>query len=199
MLPHRTNQPSPQPLKGTDPALLTRSMADIAERSQRLVTEWLNRQSLELPQIDPMNVGHAFMEMTTQLMRDPAKLVQAQIGFWQDYMTLWQNTTRRMFGIENPDARHRSRSEGPPLQKDNAWKENEVFDFIKQDLFAVGPLRSGRRQPCGRTDAENRPEGGFLLSPVRRCDEPKQFPDDQSGSPSQDRRDPGGENPTPRG
>ena len=39
-----------------------------------------------------MNVGHAFMEMTAQLMNDPAKLMQAQIGFWQDYMTLWQNT-----------------------------------------------------------------------------------------------------------
>ena len=121
--------------KAADPTQLTRSMADIAERSQRLVTEWLNRQSLELPQIDPMNVGHAFMEMTTQLMRDPAKLVQAQIGFWQDYMTLWQNTTRRMFGIE---------SEKPPVIeadpkdrrfKDEAWKENEVFDFIKQSYL----------------------------------------------------------------
>ena len=117
--------------KAPDPALLTRSMADIAERSQRLVTEWLNRQSVELPQLDPMNVGHAFMEMTTQLMRDPAKLVQAQIGFWQDYMTLWQNTTRRMLGME---------AEKPVIEadpkdrrfKDEAWKENEVFDFIKQ-------------------------------------------------------------------
>ena len=24
--------------------------------------------------------------------------MQAQIGFWQDYMTLWQNTTRRFMG-----------------------------------------------------------------------------------------------------
>ena len=122
------------PNKAPDPALLTRSMADIAERSQRLVAEWLNRQSLELPQIDPMNVGHAFMEMTTQLMRDPAKLVQAQIGFWQDYMTLWQNTTRRMFGIET----EKPVIESDPKDrrfKDEAWKENEVFDFIKQSYL----------------------------------------------------------------
>ena len=125
--PTKTHDPA-------DPAQLTRSMADIAERSQRIVSTWLNRQSLELPQIDPMNVGHAFMEMTTQMMRNPAKLVQAQIGFWQDYMTLWQNTTRRMFGIEN---------EAPVIEadpkdkrfKDEAWKENEVFDFIKQSYL----------------------------------------------------------------
>ena len=126
---------APTPAKpATDPAQLTRSMADIAERSQRLVSEWLNRQSLELPQIDPMNVGHAFMEMTTQLMRDPAKLVQAQIGFWQDYMTLWQNTTRRMFGIET----EKPVIEADPKDrrfKDEAWKENEVFDFIKQSYL----------------------------------------------------------------
>ncbi|MDT7951150.1 MAG: class I poly(R)-hydroxyalkanoic acid synthase [Acetobacteraceae bacterium] len=121
-------------VKTIDPALLTRSMADVAERSQRLVTEWLNRQALEAPQIDPMNVGHAFMEMTTQLMRDPAKLVQAQIGFWQDYMTLWQNTTRRMLGIENQTPV----IEADPKDrrfKDEAWKENEVFDFIKQSYL----------------------------------------------------------------
>ena len=123
-----------QPLKIVDPAVLSRSMADIAERSQRLVTEWLNRQAHELPEIDPMNVGHAFMEMTAQLMKDPARLMQAQLGFWQDYMTLWQNTTKRMFGMatEKPvieaDAKDRR-------FKDDAWKENEVFDFIKQSYL----------------------------------------------------------------
>ncbi len=121
-------------VKLADPAVLSRSMADIAERSQRLVAEWLNRQSHEVPTLDPMNVGSAFMEMTAQLMRDPAKLVQAQIGFWQDYMTLWQNTTRRMLGIE---------AEKPVIEadpkdkrfKDESWKESEVFDFIKQSYL----------------------------------------------------------------
>ena len=121
-------------LKLTDPAVLSRSMADIAERSQRLVTDWLNRQSHEMPTIDPMNVGHAFMEMTTQLMRDPAKLVQAQIGFWQDYMTLWQNTTKRIFGLE-PEKPVIEADPKDRRFKDDAWKESEVFDFIKQSYL----------------------------------------------------------------
>ncbi len=118
-----------------DPAVLSRSMADIAERSQRLVTEWLNRQSVELPMIDPMNVGHAFMEMTTQLMRDPSKLVQAQIGFWQDYMTLWQNTTRRLLGMESEKQPVIEADPKDRRFKDEAWKENEIFDFIKQSYL----------------------------------------------------------------
>ena len=120
--------------KPVDPAQLTRSMADIAERSQRIVGDWLNRQSVELPKIDPLNIGQAFMEMTAQLMRDPAKLVQAQIGFWQDYMTLWQNTTRRMMGIE-PEKPVIEADPKDRRFKDDAWKESEVFDFIKQSYL----------------------------------------------------------------
>ena len=40
------------------------------------------------------------MEMTARLIANPARLVAAQLGFWQDYMTLWQNTARRVMGME---------------------------------------------------------------------------------------------------
>ena len=116
-----------------DPGEVGRSMAGIAERSQRLVTDWLNRQSHETPAMDPLNIGHAFIEMTTQLMKDPTKLVQAQMGFWQDYMVLWQNTARRMWGMEAEPV-----IQADPKDrrfKDDAWKESEVFDFIKQSYL----------------------------------------------------------------
>jgi polyhydroxyalkanoate synthase len=116
--------------KLTDPAQLGRSMADIAERSQRIVGDWLKRQSQEKPSADPLNIGTAFLEMTTKLMANPAGLMQAQIGFWQDYMTLWQNTTRHFMGIDRKPV-----IEANPKDKrfkDEAWKDNEVFDFIKQ-------------------------------------------------------------------
>jgi polyhydroxyalkanoate synthase len=119
-----------------DPVQFGRSMAGIAERSQRIVGDWLKRQSEETPNPDPMNIGTAFMEMTAKLMANPAHLLQAQIGFWQDYTTLWQNTTRRMWSGSAP-------APAPVIQadpkdkrfKDEAWKENEVFDFIKQSYL----------------------------------------------------------------
>jgi polyhydroxyalkanoate synthase len=111
-----------------------RSMADIAERSQRIVGEWLKRQANgQRNSPDPLNIGGAFMEMTARLMANPAKLMQAQIGFWQDYMSLWQNTARRMMGIESEPV-----IEADPKDRrfrDDAWKENEVFDFIKQSYL----------------------------------------------------------------
>ena len=46
-------------------------MADIAERSQRIVGEWLKRQASEEHAPDPLNIASAFMEMTARLMANP--------------------------------------------------------------------------------------------------------------------------------
>ena len=119
--------------KMPDPEAVGRSMADIAERSQRIVQEWLKRQDLSKPDMGPVNIGRAFLEMTARMMTNPAAVMQAQMGFWQDYMTLWQNTARRMMGGET--AEPVIESPGDRRFKDDAWKENEVFDFIKQSYL----------------------------------------------------------------
>ncbi|MBP0446804.1 class I poly(R)-hydroxyalkanoic acid synthase [Roseomonas sp. SSH11] len=118
-----------------DPALVSRTMADVAERGQRIVAEFLRRQggAEGPPNPDPLNIGSAFLDMTTRLMTNPARLMQAQIGFWQDYLTLWQNTARRMLGgAAEPVIAERK---GDKRFKDDAWRENEVFDFIKQSYL----------------------------------------------------------------
>ncbi|SFL07861.1 PHA/PHB synthase family protein [Falsiroseomonas stagni] len=117
-----------------DPALVSRTMADVAERGQRIVTDFLKRQA-EGTQTgpDPAHIGSAFLDMTTRLMTNPARLMQAQIGFWQDYLTLWQNTARRMMG--DPVAPVIEEPKGDRRFKDEAWRENEVFDFIRQSYL----------------------------------------------------------------
>ena len=116
-----------------DPAAFSRTMADIAARSQRIVAEWLQRQHEADVAIDPLNIGSAFMEMMARLMANPASLIEAQIGFWQDYVTLWQHSTRRIMGIETQPV-------VPPDPRDKRfqheeWKENEIFDFIRQSYL----------------------------------------------------------------
>jgi len=126
-------EPRPADFRLADPEVIGRSMADIAERSQRLVGDWLDRQKKATPSADPLNIGRAFMEMTAKLMQNPARMVQAQIGFWQDYVTLWQNTTRRLMGIETSPV-----ISADPKDKrfrDDAWQQSEVFDFIKQSYL----------------------------------------------------------------
>ncbi len=123
----------PPGFKLPDPEEIGRSMADVAERSQRIVSEWLKRQASEEHAPDPLNIGSAFMEMTTRLMANPARLVAAGLGFWQDYLTLWQNTARRVMGMETEPV-----IDSPSTDrrfKDDAWRENEIFDFIRQSYL----------------------------------------------------------------
>ena len=64
-------KPADPDLKMTDPAVFGRTMADIAERSGRIVTDWLKRMPKEEHDADPANIGSAFMEMTARLMANP--------------------------------------------------------------------------------------------------------------------------------
>ncbi len=120
-----------------DALAIARTMADVAERSRRLVGDWLRRQVLDPAatgrsgEADPLNIGGAFMDMTARLLAHRAGLVQAQIGFWQDYLTLWQHATRRLWGLDSPlqDA-----DEPAAAARDPGWRD-ELFDFIKQSYL----------------------------------------------------------------
>jgi polyhydroxyalkanoate synthase len=122
-------------VKLPDPVELARTMAEIAERSRKLVAEFLRRQSAKpsMGMADPLNIGQAFFDMTARLMANPAKLVQAQLSLWQDYMALWQSTTRRMLGQPAEPVI------APPPEdrrfKDAAWDDSYVFDYVKQSYL----------------------------------------------------------------
>jgi len=114
-----------------DPAMF----ADIAQRSQRLVNDFMTRHASEMHEksVDPANIGGAFLEMTTRLMSDPAKLMQAQMSLWQDYLSLWQTTAGRMMGHSTESAFQPEK--GDRRFRDAAWNENQVFDYMKQSYL----------------------------------------------------------------
>jgi polyhydroxyalkanoate synthase len=139
-----TAPPSPTAdLRLPDPDEISKAVANIAERSQRLVGEFLNRQQdqVEAPGPDPLGIGSAFFEMTTRLMADPAKLVEAQVSLWQDYMTLWQNAARRFMGEDTEPVI--KPENGDRRFKDDAWRDHDIFDFIKQSYLLTSRWLTG--------------------------------------------------------
>lgn len=130
-------------IKFVDPAELSKAMTNIAERSQRIVTDFLTRQASDssLGMSDPLNIGEAFLQMTAKLMADPAKLVEAQINLWQDYLNLWQSTARRLMGEDSKPVVEADK--GDRRFKDELWEQNEVFDFIKQSYLLTSRWMQG--------------------------------------------------------
>ncbi|MCG8359970.1 MAG: class I poly(R)-hydroxyalkanoic acid synthase [Kiloniellales bacterium] len=147
---------SEQPQQETtlpNPVEWSKTMTDIAEKSHRIVSDWLDRQAANnaSAKLDPLNIGGAFFEMTARMMADPAKLVQAQMNLWQDYMNLWQSTTRRLMGESAEPAVVPER--GDRRFNDPAWDENQLFDFIKQSyLLSARWLQSTVREVDGMDD-----------------------------------------------
>ena len=115
------------------PEDMAASMAQIAERSQALVTSFMSNQSGSMGMADPMNVGQAFIELTQQMMANPAQMMQAQMQLWQDYMGLWQSTTQKMMGVE-VDASAAPAADDRRF-RDSEWDESIVFDYIKQSYL----------------------------------------------------------------
>ena len=117
-----------------DPAELAELWANIGEKSQEIVKSFLARQdTLNTGPIDPLNVGNAFFELTQQMLNNPSKMVEAQISLWQDYMELWQATTRKALGEENQPVV--TPEQGDNRFKNEAWNDDGLFDFIKQSYL----------------------------------------------------------------
>jgi polyhydroxyalkanoate synthase subunit PhaC len=110
---------------------LAARMAEIGERSNRIVRQFLERQDDEIFQVpDPRVVTDAFTQFAGHLLANPEELVEAQLAYWKDMGQLWEGYMRRMLGEEvepmvKPAADDRR-------FKDDAWTEEFVFDYIKQ-------------------------------------------------------------------
>ena len=140
----------PGGMKTPDAVEWSRTMNRVAEQSRKMVSDFLERQASG-GDSDPLNIGNAFFEMATRMMNDPARLFQAQMSLWTDYLTLWQSTTRRMMGGE-PDPMIEP-SQDDRRFKDNAWNENVVFDYIKQSyLLTARWLQHNVREVEGLDD-----------------------------------------------
>ncbi|MYE58325.1 MAG: class I poly(R)-hydroxyalkanoic acid synthase, partial [Alphaproteobacteria bacterium] len=129
-----------------DQDALAERFREITERSQRVAAEFAARHGAEAggADPDPLGIGKAFLEMTARMMADPARMMTAQAELAQQYARLWQDTARRMMGGE-PVQPVAEPEPGDRRFKDTAWRENFVFDFIKQSYllssrFLLGSL-----------------------------------------------------------
>src|SRR5712664_3873084 len=129
--------PTPTAIPGLSPAESERmqtAFKDIAERSQKLLQDFAERYKADGPQsADPLHLTQTFMELTAKMMADPNRLVQAQMELCQQYMKLWQATAQRMMG--QPVEPVVEPAKGDKRFNDPAWKDEVVFDYLKQSYL----------------------------------------------------------------
>ncbi len=126
-----------------DPIRFSKSMERIAERSQKLVIEFLTQTpDLSLPGMADANaIGAAFLDLTSKMIADPAAFAKATADLWLRYATIWQRADFPIgFGATPTDRRF----------KDQAWADNAIFDYIKQTyLISADSILSSVRSVKG--------------------------------------------------
>src|SRR4051812_45646798 len=118
-----------------DPAALTESLASAADKSAKLLGDFLARQaeSGKSMMSDEFGIAKAFHELTAKMMANPYRLAEAQMTLWWDYMKLWQASTLRMLGASMDPLVEPAK--GDKRFKHEAWQEHALFDFIKQSYL----------------------------------------------------------------
>ncbi len=136
---------------------MAEDMAKAAETSHKLVSEWLAKQkeSEGTAALDPFGIGEAFLAFTADLMKDPARLAERQLRFYEDYLRLWQQSALRMMGAEAEPVIEPA--PGDRRFRAPEWSENQVFDFLKQAyLLAARHINALVRDARGLDPADAR-------------------------------------------
>ena len=123
-------------VKMPDPAQMAQLFSHVAEKSQIIVKEFLNRQKSDgaFDFQDQMGLGKSFLDLTQKILSDPAKLAQAQMALWQNYLDLWQKALPAVFGGQPMEAVVREPKSDKRFKHDD-WQDNALFSYIKQSYL----------------------------------------------------------------
>ncbi len=107
------------------------------------------------PELDPLNLLPAFAEAAGHMLLAPHKLMLDQIKTSQDLYAVWENTCKRLLGMEHaaviaPDA-------DDVRFRDAAWRDNVFFDLLMQSyLLAAQHILRQVEKPNGLEEKTRR-------------------------------------------
>ena len=112
-----------------------RVFAEVAERSSRIMGDFLKRQAEAQQSLaaDEFGIGQAFMDLSALMLSRPQQLAEAQMNMFWDYTRLWQNSWMQMLG-------QKAEPVAVPRKGDNRfrhedWENHFLFDYVKQSYL----------------------------------------------------------------
>src|SRR6185312_2337870 len=162
--------------EGLEPQLFARNMLTVGMKSQQLLVDFVARMARrEDPgPIDPLNISGAMMALAKAMSEDREAVLQAQTEWWNGFMALWESTARRMLGGEAPVVVEPA--PGDRRFKADAWRENEIFDFIKQSYLLTANAMQEMVGKLNGLDEKERARVAFYTRQFADALAPTNFP-----------------------
>ena len=126
-----------QPANPTESAELAKVAQQVAERSSRILGDFVQKQtaSLSAAMRDELGIAKAFMDLYARLAASPALLASASMSLWLDQMRVLQASWMKALGVQVPAVAEPVK--GDWRFKDEEWSTNFLFDYIKQSYLVA--------------------------------------------------------------
>jgi polyhydroxyalkanoate synthase len=118
-----------------DPVALAESLASAADKSAKVLGDFIARQAAAGKAIvtDEFGLTQAFLELAAKMLSNPYRLAETQMNLWWEYSALWQSSMLKLLG-------HSTSPVAEPAQSDKRfrhedWEEHFLFDYIKQSYL----------------------------------------------------------------
>jgi polyhydroxyalkanoate synthase subunit PhaC len=118
-----------------DPIALTESFASAADKSAKLLGDFLARRAVTGPSpvTDEFGLTKAFLEVAAKMLSNPIRLAETQMNLWWDYSALWQSSMLRFIG--QAPAPVAEPAKGDKRFRHEDWQEHFLFDYVKQSYL----------------------------------------------------------------
>src|SRR6202007_115964 len=83
-----------------DPVALAESFASAADKSAKLLGEFVARQATAGQSLvtDEFGITKAFLELAAKMLSNPYLLAETQLNLWWEYSALWQASMQKVLG-----------------------------------------------------------------------------------------------------
>src|SRR6266446_6793424 len=118
-----------------DPVALAASYASAADKSAKLLGEFVSRQTGSGASLasDELGLSKAFFELAAKMLSNPYRMAETQLNLMWDYSALWQSSMMKLLG-QSP-APVVEPAKGDKRFKHEDWQEHFLFDYVKQSYL----------------------------------------------------------------
>ena len=164
------------PQAGLNGQEFARNMLTVGVKSQQLLVDFMARMAKRdaAAPLDPLNISGAMLNLVKAMGGDREQVAQAQAEWWNNFMTLWETTARRMLGGDTQPVVQPA--PGDRRFRAQAWQENEIFDFIKQSYLLTANAMQDMVGKLNGLDEKERGRVSFYTRQFADAFAPTNFP-----------------------
>ena len=161
-----------------DPEQFAMNMARMLEHIGKAASAWVEPrekgETIETGPVSMTEVVETLSKVGEYWMTDPMRAIEAQTSLFAGYMTVWNNSIRRLAG-EDLNGSAITPPKGDKRFSDEDWQKNFFFDFLKQAYIMTTRWADDLVERADGLDEHTKHKAAFYMRQVSNALSPTNF------------------------